>query len=158
MVGCIKVVGRAEQEDASARIHAAAHAAWNGGGGGGSSAVLNSHYADDGDGGANADARGVAGLPSVCGVIGICTKRYGALSRVLNASLEHTRVLSFMATKAAPGQISQDEILAPKALSLVTVADRRFYCLFGSPISKSPSPDAQHRLPKTWFTAPLWSR
>jgi pentafunctional AROM polypeptide len=148
MVGCIKVVGRAEQEDASARIHAAAHAAWNGGGGGsGSSSVIsggdgNEEEEEEEEEESHVDVRGVAGLPSICGVIGICTKRHGALSRVLNASLGSTPVCSpYMATKAAPGQISQDEILAArKALGLVTVADRRFYCLFGYPISKSPSP------------------
>lgn len=82
------------------------------------------------------------GLPAIYGLIGICTKKFGALSRVLNASLGSTPVCSpFMSSKAAPGQISQMEVLgARKALGLVTVQDRRFYCLFGSPISKSPSP------------------
>ena len=119
-VVCVKLVGKAEQLDASARMHSAAKRAWNGG----------------------ALSLASKALPNLCGVVGICTQKNGALSRVLNSSLGTTPVTSdLLSEAAAPGQITQQHIRQVRTLlGLPTRKDARRYCLFGTPISTSPSP------------------
>nr|CCA26166.1 unnamed protein product [Albugo laibachii Nc14] len=70
-------------------------------------------------------------------VIALCTTEQGRLSRVLNSIL--TPVTHAKLPKAAaPGQLSVKEILDLRS-ALGMFPARRFY-LFGSPVSKSPSP------------------
>jgi pentafunctional AROM polypeptide len=117
-VVCVKMVGKAEQLDASARIHAAARRAWSGA------------------------ALSLSSLPNLCGLVGICTQKNGSLSRVLNSSLGTTPVTSdLLSEAAAPGQITQQHIKKVRImLGLPTREDAKRYCLFGTPISTSPSP------------------
>ena len=119
LVTCIKVVGRAEHMGASSRMHTAARKAWHGG-----------------------ESRAMSSLENICGVVAICTKQNGSLSRVLNASLGTTPVTSPLLKKAAaPGQITQKKIRETRTmLGLPNLKDSKQYYLFGTPIQTSPSP------------------